>query len=319
MSNRQMSMDEEEKTFECYDGDEFLFDSDTDSCYSDYGEEDAEILEKLEQKREEEQRQKDQNQIYGLRFLNIPDKYSWQPPANEESIRREGFPGLLESRRLLSKTHGSTPTRGAGFSKHIPKIVVGNKNDFSVKPVICSYFLKGNCTRPDCTFYHPINEKCKFDKTCTNPKCVFVHSSRENKTTVIQSTTEQKDNIKPQNGEKCKHRICLHIFQIVNNKIVATKKNCKYGDSCNFAHNIGEVVVAIKANQEKFKCNYGSKCKHVNLVISEAVIKDKQTKIFKYQNKNEFCECPRVHSKESVQDFIVRVQTARRPQQKNKA
>lgn len=322
MSKRQMSMYEEE--FESSDvdfkEDDFFFDSDNSSyCSDEENEKDIEILEHLVQlKREEEQREKDQQQIQGLQCLNIREKYNWKTPVNNEISNNEGFPDLLESLTSLSKTEESTKSKkGAGFTKYVPKVFYGLHTDISVKPAICIYYLKGKCTRPNCAYYHSVNEKCKFDQTCTNPKCVFVHSSSENKTQAVQPTAEQKN--RPQNNEKCKHRLCLNTFQIVDKKVVAAKKDCKHGDKCNFAHTIKEVVAAIQANEEKFKCNYGHKCKHVSLEISKAVIKDKPTKLFKYQNKTEFCMCPRVHTKESIQDFIVRVHTSRRPPPKTGA
>ncbi|KAI3405359.2 NAB2 [Candida oxycetoniae] len=32
-----------------------------------------------------------------------------------------------------------------------------------------------NCTRPDCTFNHPINEQCRFGVNCSAPYCLFKH------------------------------------------------------------------------------------------------------------------------------------------------
>lgn len=320
MSKRQISIMFEEN-FESSDvnfEDEFFFDSDNISyCSDDENEEDIEILDHfLQLKREEEQRVRDLQQIQ-----NFPVDirvYNWQTPVTKEDNNTDGFPGLLESLTPVSKTGEVIKSKkGAGFTKYVPKVFYGTHTDISVKPAMCSFFLKGKCTNPKCAYYHPINEKCKFDQTCTNPKCVFVHSSSKNKTLPVQPTVEQK--IKPQNAEKCKHRICLNIFQIVDKKVVATQKPCKHGDNCNFAHTIKEIAVAIQSNEEKFKCNYGHKCKHVSLEITKSVIKDKMTKIFKYQNKTEFCTCPRVHTKESIQDFIVRVHSSRRPPQKNNA
>lgn len=299
-----------------FEEDGFFFDSDSVSdCSDDENEEDIEILEKLVQlKREEEQREKDLQQI--KKFPVDIRMYNWQTPVTKEGNKTDGFPGLLESLTPLPRTEESMKSKkGAGFTKHVPKVVYGTHTDISVKPAMCLYFLKGKCTSLNCAFYHPVNEKCKFDKTCTNPKCVFVHSSSENKTPSVQSIVEHKN--KPQNNEKCKHRICLNMFQIVDKKVVATQKKCKHGDNCNFAHTIKEITTAIQSNEEKFKCKYGYKCKHISLEMSKSVIKDKPTKIFKYQNKTEFCECPRVHTKESIQDFIVRVHTSRRPPQKN--
>jgi len=319
MSKGQMSTMFEED-FESsnvnFEENDFFFDSDSISyCSDDENEEDIEILENLIQlKREEEQRERDLRQIQ--KFPVDIRVYNWQTPVAKEVNETEGFPGLLESFTPLPKTEESIKSKkGAGFTKHVPKVFYGAYTDIYVKPAMCFHFLKGKCTSLNCTFYHPVNEKCKFDKTCTNPKCVFVHSSSENKTPSAQPIVEQKN--KPQNNEKCKHRICLNMFQIVDKKVVATQKKCKHGDNCNFAHTIKEITTAIQSNEEKFKCKYGHKCKHVSLEISKSVIKDKPTKIFKYQNKTEFCECPRVHTKESIQDFIVRVHTSRRPPQKN--
>lgn len=296
-----------------FEEEEFFFDSDSILCCSDEeNEEDIEILEHLVQlKREEEQREKDLKQIQGF-HLNIRDKYSWQAPVNTEVNNVDGYPGLLESLTPLPKTEESIKSKkGAGFTKHVPKVFYGTQNGISVRSAVCVYFLKGKCTSLNCAYYHPENQKCRFDQACTNLKCVFVHSSSENKTPSVQPTVEQKN--KPQYNEKCKHRICLNTFQIVDKKVVATQRNCKHGDNCNFAHTIKEIVTAVQSNEEKFKCNYGHKCKHVSLEISKSVIKGKQTNIFKYQNKTEFCECPRVHTKESIQEFIVRVHTSRRP------
>lgn len=313
MSKRQTFEDDEFASVD-FEENEFFFDYSDSISYCSDEEEDAEIHENLVQlKIEEEQREKDLKQTQGLQNLNISKKYSWRTPVNNEVSNDEEFPGLL--RRFtppLQKTGESIKLRkGAGFTNRVPEVFFGSRTGISVKLAICSYFLQGRCTRPNCAYYHPVNKKCKFDTTCTNPKCVFVHSSSENKTSSVQPTEPQKN--KPQNNEKCKHRICLNTFQIVENKVVATQKTCKHGDNCNFAHTIKEIATAIQSNEEKFKCNYGHKCKHVSLEISKSVIKDKPTKIFKYQNKTEFCECPRVHTKESIQDFIVRVHTGRRP------
>ena len=317
MSKRQIStmVFEDFEDFELPDvnfEEKFFFDSDSilSYCSDDEDEEDAEILEHLQLKREEEQKEKDRQQI-----KNFPVDirvYDWQPPANTTFVNSEDFPGLLE---CLPKTQQppKKSNKGAGFTNTVPEVVFG-RTGISLKKVMCAYFLQGRCTRSNCAYYHPIDEKCKFDTTCTNPKCVFVHSTSKNCTSSVEPTVATK--VKPQNNEKCKHRICLNTFQIVDKKVVATQKKCKHGDNCNFAHTIKEIATAIQSNEEKFKCKYGHKCKHVSLETSKFVINDKQTKIYKYENKTEFCECPRVHSKESIQDFIVRVHTSRRPPQK---
>jgi len=307
--------EEEDVNFE----DLFFFDSDSVSSYcSDEGNEDYEILERLEQKHEEERRQKDQEQI--KKFPVDIRMYNWQtPPADTTFVNNEDFPGLLE---CLPKTQQppKKSNKGAGFTSTLPTVVFG-PTGISLKKVMCAYFLQGKCTRSSCAYYHPLDEKCKFDTTCTNRKCVFVHSTSKNSTSSVEPTVATKGlpKTKPQHNEKCKHRICLNTFQIVDKKVVPTQKKCKHEDNCNFAHTIKEIATAIKSNEEKFKCKFGYKCKHVSLETSKSVISDKQTKIYKYENKTEFCECPRVHSKESIQDFIVRVHTSRRPPQKNNA
>jgi len=297
-----------------------FFDSDSifSYCSDEENEEDAEIFENFQQKREEEQRERDLQQI-----KNFPVDirvYNWQTPANTTfDVNSEDYPGLLE---CLPKTQQppKKSNKGAGFTKTVPTVVFG-RTGISLKKVMCVYFLQGRCTRSNCAYYHPLDEKCKFDTTCTNPKCVFVHSTSNKGTSSVEPTVAAS---RPAPSalatkEKCKHRICLNTFQIVDKKVVATQKKCKHGDNCNFAHTIKEIATAIQSNEEKFKCKFGHKCKHVSLETSKGVINDKQTKIYKYENKTEFCECPRVHSKESIQDFIVRVHTSRRPPQKNNA
>jgi hypothetical protein len=321
MSKRQiptMVFEEEDQFFEkdMFEKDMFFFDTDSVSSYcSNEGNEDDEILGRLEQRHKEEQRQKDQEQI-----KNFPVDirvYNWQTPAITNFVNNEDFPGLLE---CLPKTPKKSK-KGVGFTNTVPAVVIG-RTGISVKKVMCSYFLQGRCTRSNCVYYHPLNEKCKFYTTCTNPKCVFVHPTSENPSVKPTGSTKglapagSPPKVKLPNNEKCKHRICLNTFQIVDKKVVPTQKKCKHGDNCNFAHTIKEIATAIQSNQEKFKCKFGHKCKHVILETSKSVISDKQTKIYKYENKTEFCECPRVHNKESIQDFIVRVHTSRRPPQK---
>lgn len=322
MSKRQNSTIVFEE-YELSDGnneeDMFFFDSDSifSDCSDEENKEDADILARLEQRHEEEQRKKDQEQIKNFP-VNIR-VYNWQTPANTTFVNNEDFPGLLE---CLPKTQQppKKSNKGAGFTNTLPTVVFG-RTGISLKKVMCAYFLQGRCTRSNCAYYHPLDEKCKFDTTCTNPKCVFVHSTSKNSTSSVEPTVATKGlpKTKPQHNEKCKHRICLNTFQIVDKKVVPTQKKCKHGDNCNFAHTIKEIATAIQSNEEKFKCKFGHKCKHVSLETSKSVISDKQTKIYKYENKTEFCECPRVHSKESIQDFIVRVHTSRRPPQKNNA
>ena len=322
MSKRQNStivFEEYESSAVNFQEDMFFFDSASvfSYCSDDEENEDDEILGRLEQRHEEEQRQKDQEQI-----KNFPVDirvYNWQTPANTTFVNNEDFPGLLE---CLPKTQQppKKSNKGAGFTNTLPTVVFGRTN-ISLKKVMCAYFLQGRCTRANCAYYHPVDEKCKFDTTCTNPKCVFVHSTSENRAPSVEPTASpqglapagQAPKVKLPNNEKCKHRICLNTFQIADKKVVPTQKKCKHGDNCNFAHTIKEIATAIQSNEEKFKCKYGHKCKHVILETSKSVINDKQTKLYKYENKTEFCECPRVHSKESIQDFIVRVHTSRRP------
>lgn len=325
MSKRQiptMVFEEDEPSDVNFEEGMFFFDSDSVFSYCSDGEneEDSEILERLVQlKREEEQKEKDLQQIKKFP-VDIRACYNWQTPAaNTTFVNSEDFPGLLE---WLPKTQQppKKSNKGAGFTNTLPTVVFG-RTGISLKKVICAYFLQGRCTRSNCAYYHPLDEKCKFDTTCTNPKCVFVHSTSKNSTSSVEPTVATKwpPKTKPQHNEKCKHRICLNTFQIVEKKVVQTQKKCKHGDNCNFAHTIKEIATAIQSNEEKFKCKFGHKCKHVSLETSKSVISDKQIKIYKYENKTEFCECPRVHSKESIQDFIVRVHTSRRPPQKNNA
>jgi len=289
---------------------DFFFESDA-SVYSDDDDdfEDKKILEKIELKRkEEEQLLNDQKQIQGLKQLDISSKYDWKVPVNTEITKDERFPDLLE---CLQTTQKSPKTKriGAGFLKCIPNIVFG-RTDISVKLAMCTFFLKGKCTRTNCPYYHPVDVKCKYDTNCPNPKCVFVHSPRDD----TKTTQEQKPTEKPQTSEKFKHRICLNTLQIVNNKVVPTQKTCKHGENCNFAHSTEEIEAAVKANEDRFKCNFGKKCRHVSIEISQRVNKNnKPIKCYKYTNKTEFCGCQRVHHRESINNFIVRVHTGRRP------
>jgi hypothetical protein len=309
MSNRQMYENQDYSDSDSDFEENFFFDSDA-SVYSDDDDdfENKNILDKIELKRkEEEQLLNDQKQIQGLKQLDISSKYDWKVPVNIEIIKDERFPDLLECLQTTQKSPKNKKL-GAGFSRYTPTIVFG-RTDISVKPVMCTYFLKGNCTRTNCPYYHPVDVKCKFDTNCTNPKCVFVHSPRDDTTTQEQKTIE-----KPQTNEKCKHRMCLNTLQIVNNKVVPTQKICKHGENCNFAHSTDEIETAVKANQDRFKCNFGKKCRHVSIEISQVVKNNKPIKCYKYTNKTEFCGCQRVHHRESINNFIVRVHMSRRPQ-----
>jgi len=308
MSNRQNF---EDNLSEYDEEDFFCEDSDSSICS-----EDEEILGHIDQVREKEQREKEQREKDKEQIRNFPVdilKYNWTPPT-ESSVNFENV--LLEEQsRQENKSMKVKGSRGAGFKKTMPNIVYG-PTDIVVKPVLCIYFLRGNCTRSKCTFYHPVDEKCKFDTKCTNPKCVFVHTN--GKTRNVQLTPEHQNKTeKLQTSEKCKHRICLNTLQIVDNNVVPTLKTCKHGNNCNFAHSIKEIVDAIKANPEKFKCSFGQKCRHVCFETLKSVINKKQTTVYTYKNNTEFCNCPRVHHKESVINFIVRVHTARRPPKNN--
>jgi hypothetical protein len=70
---------------------------------------------------------------------------------------------------------------------------------------------------------------------------------------------------------------------------------------------------AIKENQERFKCKFGLKCKHVKSETYEKVVNDKPIKCIIYKNTDKFCGCPRNHPKESLNNYIGRVSEGRRP------
>lgn len=311
MSKRQTSKLYEEDDFSSENEDDcFFFDDDSSVCSDEENmEEDTKIAENIEQRREEEKKQKDLQQTIGLQLLNIRNTRDWKVPETNTSSNNEEFPSLLSRFQPFSQKTKESPIKskkGAGFTNTVPSVVFG-PTDISVRLATCVFFLQGKCTKPNCAYYHPKNKKCKFDTACTNKKCVFVHSSSENNTASVQSTKPQQS--KPQNNEKRKHKICLNTFQFVGNKLSTTQKPCKHGDNCMYAHSTKEVANAIQSNKEKFKCNFGQKCKHVILEI----IREEPKKVFKYQNLTEFCECPRVHTRESVQDYIVRVYNSRRP------
>jgi hypothetical protein len=313
MSKRQMYPEEPEHSDI---GEDCCF-SDEDDDFSDdsssdgYNPEDDKIREEIARKRkEEEQRKKDKKQ---LQDFDVDMKvYSWETPKNTQNTEKEGFPGLLEH-VCSSSTKFSENKKGGGFLKYMPEIFFG-PTGMSVKRVMCSYFIKGQCTRPNCAFYHPENVKCKYDTNCKNQKCVFVHSHRDDNTQGVKPTSENKNTTeRPQNGEKCKHRICIITLQIVNGKVVPTGKTCKHGDNCNFAHSLNEVKKAITENQERFKCKFGLKCKHVKSETYEKVVNDKPIKCIIYKNTDKFCGCPRNHPKESLNNYIGRVSEGRRP------
>lgn len=324
MSNRQeiyeiaSEFDSKVKS-EDEDYEEYCYSDDDDSSsYSDDQrkfEDDDEILERIAQVREQEIREKDLRQIKD--FPVDIRKYDWKCPENIEGVNNEGFPGLLECIPQNQNFVNSTKTRkGAGFTRHMPEIVFGDTG-ISIKSAKCVHFLRGNCTRENCTFYHPTDEKCKFDKKCNNQRCVYLHSPRDEGKIVFNPKTIQKNNTSvPRTGEKCKHRICLNIFKIEDNKLKTTQRKCKHGDNCSFAHSTKEIKEAINANKERFKCNFEKKCIHVSFEISNVVINNEPTKIYKYQNITEFCGCPRVHPKESISNFSVRVHAGRKPQPK---
>lgn len=320
MSRQMMNqyLDESYENFVESNEELFFFDDSESSICSDeeIDFEDEEILKRISQKREEEQREKDMKQIQSLKELNIRSKYSWQSPAINDDI---GFRDLLveEQKKQTFQNQSTKKTKGVGFKKTTPDIFFG-PTGLIIKDLVCSYFLKGNCTRQKCTYYHPVNEKCRFDPNCKNPKCVFVHSTndQESKHVVKPTTTSTAS---PQIRDKRKHRICLNTLMFVENTVVPTGKTCKHGDNCSFAHTIGEIMEAVKADQEKFKCKFGKNCRNISFENSTIVVNKKPKTVFTYQNKTEFCYCPRVHYRESITNFLVRVQNAPRPPPKNEA
>lgn len=342
MSNRQeLELELEcQETFTEYEN--VVWDSESSDSEDDE-KEDRFILETIEKNKKAEQVLKDQKQIQDFP-VDIKKNYDWiNNPSIEEpkSYNDNEFPLLLKAgKQKLTKR---PKTSMVGFLNIQPKIFYGPCTSLEVSPVMCTYFLKGQCERSPCPYFHPIDVKCKFDTRCTNQKCVFVHSPRDNNQPPVQPTTvkckfdtkctnqkcvfvhSQRDNNqqqvqlttgKPQHAEKCKHRICLNTLQIVDNKVVPSPKTCKFGDNCAFSHTIEEVLAAVKENQERFKCKFSHKCNHVVAEIYEVVINNKPRTCYKYTNKTAFCDCPRVHHKESINNFIVRVTTSnRRPQQ----
>jgi len=315
MSRQMMNqdLDESYENFVESNEDLFFFDDSESSICSDeeIDFENEAILKHIAQKREEEQREKDIKQIQGLQEFNIRSRYSWQSPASNDDI---GFRDLLveeQKKQQSFQSHSTKKTKSVGFKKTTPEIVFG-PTGLIIKDVACSYFLKGNCTRPKCAYYHPVNEKCRFDPNCKNPKCVFVHSTNANdeksKHVVKPTITES-----PQIKDKRKHRICLNTLKFVENTVVPTGKTCKHGDNCSFAHTIGEIMEAVKADQEKFQCKFGKNCRNISFENFTTVVNNKPKTVFTYQNKTEFCYCPRVHYKESIINFLVRVQNSPRP------
>lgn len=308
--------DEEYEYFSDYDDGEVCF-SDDDNIYEHSDEankDDKEVIEIIDekvQKEKEEQRKK------------LFREYQWQTPTDDtqvidtqviDTLTKELYPGLLE---YVPPKHDGTKYKGAGFRRTMPKIVFG-PTAITLQKAICSFFIKGTCTKgANCKFYHPVDEKCKFDPNCKNPKCVFVHSPKES----VQEKTTQNRQVSTQPGKKYKHRICNNIFKIENSRLIVrinaeTNKpeTCRHGENCNFSHSKEEVKEAINANKETFKCKFNLGCREVKFKIYEKVIDNVPKKKYIYFNRTDICKCPRAHPHEKVENLIVRVHTGQKHQ-----
>ena len=74
-------------------------------------------------------------------------------------------------------TTPSEPTVSRGRSVSRRRSIRGKSNHGSTLRQPCSYYLKGNCTRTSCEYWHqPVCQFCENETGCkTGDKCLFPH------------------------------------------------------------------------------------------------------------------------------------------------
>jgi len=158
------------------------------------------------------------------------------------------------SKTTTSKTITSKTT--TTITKTITNTNTTNATINSYKTRICESIQQGVACRhgAKCRYAHSPDElnlvECHYRDTCKNPSCTFSHG---------ETTAEYYDRVcgvkvqepKPVHKNPLKTRMC----QSVEKGIV-----CKFGKSCNFAHNVSELVI--------IQCKYGKSCNNNKCTFS---------------------------------------------------
>jgi hypothetical protein len=237
---------------------------------------------------------------------------------------KQDFPNLNEKFQCEKKSNNNSKSGGFINASEI-QVFYGPVNAVLVKegPYLCPNFQQGKCEKETCPFVHekpksgkqPMSGKssglkCRYGANCTRDDCLFLHEDK----TVPETKNRLLIN-EPIIKENKKHLLCKDFFSIQDGKIIK-KNNCKREKKCFFAHTLTEVKNAIEANSKSHECSYGQKCKGVVSTKQQIIQDNKPITIIKYQNRPEF-KCSRLHNKERIKDFLIRVNQLRQFSDKN--
>ena len=118
-----------------------------------------------------------------------------------------------------------------------------NVNDYTYKKNLCSFYLKGNCTKgKSCTFAHGDNDIQDIKKTHNNTKTKICTKWEKGTCTFGENCRFAHGDNDIQDNKKT---------QICNNW---EKGTCKYGETCHFAHGDEELRNINTSNGGLYDC-----------------------------------------------------------------